>query len=139
MCECLSCLRNQNNQTVRQSNNQMMNEIPATVYILDRPYKLKIEPDDEQFLRGAARLIDSQAKNYGKMYAFGDRQDLLAMVALTQITQLLKLKDKQQFRDTRLEDRLIEINRLLENRTIGVTDNRIASNAGYSQRRRSKS
>ena len=91
-----------------------MNEIPATVYILDRRYKLKIAPNDEQFLRRAAELIDSQAKSYGKMYAYGDHQDLLAMVGLTQMTQLLKLQDRQQFRDTKLEGRLTEINRLLD-------------------------
>ena len=91
-----------------------MNEIPATVYILDRPYKLKVKPDDEHFLRRAAELIDSQAKSYGRMYAYNDRQDLLAMVALTQITQLLELQDRQQFRDTRLEGRLTDINQLLD-------------------------
>ncbi len=93
-----------------------MNDIPATVHILDRPYKLRISPDDEQYLRRAAELIDSQSKSYGKMYAYNDRQDLLAMVALTQITRLLKLEGRQQFRDTKLETRLSDINRLLDKR-----------------------
>ena len=93
-----------------------MNEIPATVHILDRPYKLKINADDEYFLRRAAGLVDEQAKSYGKMYAYNDRQDLLAMVALTQITRLLKLQDRQQFRDTKLETRLTDINQLLDKR-----------------------
>ena len=96
------------------STNKEMNEIPATVHILNRPYRLKTNTDEEHFLRRAAELIDSQAKSYGRMYAYGDGQDLLAMVALTQITQLLKLQDKQLFRDTRLEGRLTEINRLLD-------------------------
>lgn len=91
-----------------------MNELPATVKILDRPYKLKVKPEAEQYLRKAAELIDSQAKSYGKMYAYNDRQDLLAMVALTQITQLLEIQDRQQFRDTKLETRLTEINQLLD-------------------------
>jgi cell division protein ZapA (FtsZ GTPase activity inhibitor) len=91
-----------------------MSELPATIHILDRPYKMRINADDEQFLREAGVLIDSQAKEYAKMYAYNDRQDLLAMVALTQITQLLKLQHKQQFRDTRLEGRLTEINQLLD-------------------------
>ena len=91
-----------------------MSELPATIHILDRPYKMRINADDEQFLREAGVLIDSQAKEYAKMYAYNDRQDLLAMVALTQITQLLKLQHKQQFRDTRLEGRLTEINKLLD-------------------------
>ena len=91
-----------------------MSELPATIHILDRPYKMRINADDEQFQREAGVLIDSQAKEYAKMYAYNDRQDLLAMVALTQITQLLKLQHKQQFRDTRLEGRLTEINQLLD-------------------------
>ena len=91
-----------------------MSELPATIHILDRPYKMRINADDEQFLREAGVLIDSQAKEYAKMYAYNDRQDLLAMVALTRITQLLKLQHKQQFRDTRLEGRLTEINQLLD-------------------------
>ena len=91
-----------------------MNELPATIHILDRPYNMRINADDEQFLRETGAWIDSQAKEYAKMYAYNDRQDLLAMVALTQITQLLKLQHKQQFRDTRLEGKLTEINQLLD-------------------------
>lgn len=84
------------------------------MYILDRPYKLKVRPDDEHFLRKAAESIDSQARSYGKMYAYNDRQDLLAMVALTQITQLLELQDRLQYKDTKLASRLTDINELLD-------------------------
>lgn len=91
-----------------------MNEIPATVYILDRPYKLKVGPDNEQFLRQAASRIDSQARGYGKLYAYNDRQDLLAMVALTQVTELLQLQNREQFVDSELGARLTEINNLLD-------------------------
>ena len=99
-----------------------MNEQSVTVRILDRPYKLKITPSDEQFLREAATLIDSQAREYAKLYAYNDRQDLLAMVSLTQITQLLKLQDRQRYRDTRLEGRLTEINNLLAEQMMKVAD-----------------
>lgn len=92
-----------------------MNDQPATVHILDRPYKLKVSSDHEQFLRKAARQIDEQARSFGKKYAHQDGQDLLAMVALTQITQLLELQDKMQFKDTKLETRLTEIKELLDN------------------------
>lgn len=91
-----------------------MNEIPATVHILDRPYKLKVKPDDEQYLRQAAEFIDTQARNYGKKYAYNDRQDLLAMVALTQITQLIQQNDRLQFAETKLASRLDDILKLLE-------------------------
>jgi cell division protein ZapA (FtsZ GTPase activity inhibitor) len=95
-----------------------MNELPATLYILDRPYKLKVRPDDEHFLRKAAETIDSQARSYGKMYAYNDRQDLLAMVALTQITQLLELQDRLQYKDTKLASRLTDINELLDTKVV---------------------
>jgi len=91
-----------------------MSELPATIHILDRPYRMKINADDEQYLREAGALIDSEAKGYAKMYAYNDRQDLLAMVALSQITRLLKLQHQLQFRDTRLEERLTDINQLLD-------------------------
>ena len=48
------------------------------------------------------------------MYAYNDRQDLLAMVALTQITQLLRLQDREQFMDKELEARLTNINTMLD-------------------------
>lgn len=100
----------------KQTGTGNMETLSATVRILDRPYKLKINPRDEEFLRKAAEMIDSQAREYAQRYAYTDRQDLLAMVSLTQITQLLKLQHKQQFRDTKLENRLTEINQLLAER-----------------------
>jgi len=91
-----------------------MNELPATVFILDRPYKLKIDAATEQYLRQAANLIDEQARTYGKMYGHKDRQDLLAMVALTQITKLLQIENKEQYRGEELDGRLAEIEQLLD-------------------------
>lgn len=91
-----------------------MNEIPATVMILDRPYKLKVRPEDEQYLRKAAAFIDSQARNYGKKYAYNDRQDLLAMVALAQVSQVFQQQDRKQFVDDKLASRLEDINQLLD-------------------------
>jgi len=81
---------------------------------MERPYRMRINAEDEQYLRQAAALIDSQANSYAKRYAYNDRQDLLAMVALTQVTQFLKLQTTHRCEDTQLEERLTEINRLLD-------------------------
>ena len=94
-----------------------MDELPVTVTILDRKYKMKVGSADEQYLREAAELTDRQAKNYGKMYAHQDGQDLLAMVSLTQISRLLKLQAGRQFEDTQLESRLAAIDKLLDSRS----------------------
>ena len=90
-----------------------MNEVSVTVNILDRKYKLRINPTEEEYLRKAAELIDSQARKYGKVYTYQDHESLLAMVALTQITQLTKIQDGLQFKDTELMDKLSAINQLL--------------------------
>ena len=91
-----------------------MDTVSASVSILGRTYKLRVASDDEEALRKAAEAIETQAKNYGKMYAYNDHQDLLAMVALTQITQLTKIQDSLRFKDTDLAQRLQSIDSVLE-------------------------
>lgn len=86
----------------------------VTVTILDRTYPLKIERTKEAALRRAAELIDTQARAYGKRFAAKDRQDLLAMVALTQITELFQMQDSLTFKDKELIDRLTELDSALE-------------------------
>ncbi len=92
----------------------MMETISASVNILGRTYKLRVSKEDEAALRKAAEAIDNQAKQYGNMYAYNDHQDLLAMVALTQITQLTKIQDSLRFKDTDLAQRLQSIDSVLD-------------------------
>lgn len=91
-----------------------MEKLPVTVNILDRDYKLTIASDDEASLRKAAKLIDTQARNYGKQYGFRDHQDLVAMVALGQITELIKLEERLKFNDKELIEKLTDINTVLD-------------------------
>ena len=91
-----------------------METISASVSILGRTYKLRVAKEDEAALRKAAEAIETQAKQYGNMYAYNDHQDLLAMVALTQITQLTKIQDSLRFKDTDLAQRLQSIDSVLE-------------------------
>lgn len=90
-----------------------MEQVAVTVTILGRKYKLRISEAEEPYLTKAAEMIDSQAKSYGKLYAYQDHQDLLAMVALTQITQLAKLQDGSQLDNPDVTDRLTAIDDLL--------------------------
>jgi cell division protein ZapA (FtsZ GTPase activity inhibitor) len=91
-----------------------MDTLSVTVNILGRKYKLKVNGSEEQYLRKAAEMIDQQAKQYGKVYAQQDGQDLLAMAALTQITNLVKNQERQEYLDTGLEQRLVAIDALLD-------------------------
>ncbi len=91
-----------------------METVAASVSILGRTYKLRVAAEDEEALRKAADAIDTQAKNYGNMYAYNDHQDLLAMVALTQITQLTKIQNSLRYKDTDLAQKLQSIDSVLD-------------------------
>ena len=91
-----------------------METVQVSVNILGRTYRLRVAASDEAALRKAAESIESQAKQYGNMYAYNDHQDLLAMVALTQITQLTKMQESLRFKDTDLAQRLMSIDQVLE-------------------------
>ena len=89
-----------------------MENVSVTVTILERSYKLTIAPQEETHLRDAAALIDAQAKMFKKQYGHRDNQDLLAMVALAQVTELMK---SLKFKDNELIEKLAEIDSMLNN------------------------
>ncbi len=91
-----------------------METVAVSVNILGRTYRLRVAPSDEEALRKAAQAIESQSKQYGNMYAYNDHQDLLAMVALTQITQLTKMQDSLRYKDTDMAERLQSIDSILD-------------------------
>lgn len=91
-----------------------METVAASVNILGRTYKLRVSAGDEAPLRKAAEMIDGQAKSYGRQYAYNDHQDLLAMVALTQITQLIKMQGQLEYKDTDLAQKLQSIDSILD-------------------------
>lgn len=90
-----------------------MNEIPITVNICERPYKLMVKPDDEPLVREAARKINEGLRNYAQNYAFKDNQDLLSMVALQYTLNALKNEKELSYRDRELAGQLQQINRTL--------------------------
>lgn len=92
-----------------------MENVSVTVNILERSYKLTIAPQEETYLRNAAALIDAQAKMFKKQYGHRDNQDLLAMVALAQVTELIKTQDSLKFKDNELIEKLAEIDSMLNN------------------------
>lgn len=91
-----------------------MDTVAASVNILGRTYRLRVAPGDEPALRKAASDIDEKARAFGQTYSYNDHQDLLAMVALTQVTQLNKIQSSLQFKDTDLASRLATIDSVLE-------------------------
>ena len=91
-----------------------MGQFSITVNMADRPYKLKIERDTEERVRKAVNLINKKIKEYSDSYSFKDKQDLLAMLVLQHTNDLIALKEEKEFMNTDLQNKLVELNELLE-------------------------
>ncbi len=90
-----------------------MEEFTISVNIADRPYRLTIKREEEEVIRKAATKINDKVKNYSANYAFNDKQDLLAMVALEEATIALNKEKRLSDIDDSLLDELNEIDRVL--------------------------
>lgn len=90
-----------------------MEEFTISVNIADRPYRLTINREEEEVIRKAASLINDKVKNYSANYAFNDKQDLLAMVALEEATNALNSSSKLSDIDNSVISDLKDIDSLL--------------------------
>ena len=90
-----------------------MTEITITVKIADRPYRLTIKNEEEEIIRKAAEEINKSVKKYSDNYAFKDKQDLLAMVALQNRTSVLRTENISEIKNKRLTDKIKEIDKVL--------------------------
>lgn len=59
------------------------------VTICDRPYRLKVRPEEEEHVRKAARTIAEKIKELQSQFAGSDKQDYLAMLLLTAMVEQL--------------------------------------------------
>ncbi len=90
-----------------------MEEISITVRIADRQYKLTIEKEEEEVFRKATKLLAEKLMEYAQNYAFKDKQDLMALVALQYTSSSLKFEEQASFKDNELLKRLSEIDNAL--------------------------
>ncbi len=84
------------------------------VVIAGRPYPMSIEPGQEEVVRKAANLVNESLKDYAHRFQFTDQQDLLAMVALQFANDSIELESQKSFREQEMEQKLTEIDQLLE-------------------------
>lgn len=92
----------------------MSDMLSITVTISDRPYKLVVKPTEEVLFREAAQRINDRLQAYSKSYAFKDRQDLLAMVALQYTFNALKSEQIESYKDRELLQKLNDIDKTLD-------------------------
>jgi cell division protein ZapA len=91
----------------------MADELPITITLEGRPYRLTINRNEEETIRKAAKLIEGQIIHYAKNYRYNDKQDLLAMVALHFATIAIHAQNEASFATNSLAPALIEIDSIM--------------------------
>ena len=90
-----------------------MGQFSISITVADRPYKLTIDKESEEMFRRAAKLVDDRIKTYSNNYAYKDKQDLIAMVALEHTIYYLQNERTINEKDTTLAKKLNEIDTAL--------------------------
>lgn len=90
----------------------MDDKLSIRVNVAERFYPLRIDRNDEERIRLAARSINEKISQYKQRYADKDVQDFLAMAALQYVIKLLELENQHD--DTIVVEAVKELNRKLE-------------------------
>lgn len=83
-----------------------MGEISIKINIADRVYPLKVEMQEEEQIRKAAKTINEHMRSLQQTYDVRDKQDLLSMSLLHYATTALKYDDKKIIEDNGLSEQL---------------------------------
>ncbi|MDA9555180.1 cell division protein ZapA [Pelobium sp.] len=90
-----------------------MGEISIKINIADRVYPLKINMEEEEIVRRAAKLINDRIKEYQENYAVKDKQDLLSMCVLHYASASIKAEKKASNEDTDVAEKVYQLDSLL--------------------------
>ena len=85
----------------------MDEKLSIKVNLAERYYPLKIEKDDEEKIRRAARLINEKVLQYKQKYADKDTQDFLAMAALQFVIKVIEAESEMDL--TPFEEKVKEV------------------------------
>lgn len=89
--------------------------ININVIVADRPYRLKIKPQEEETVRQAAKSINDKLKEFSSQYGAKDKQDYLAMVTILFAVEALNARKKHVVEDPAVTEKLAALNTLLDN------------------------
>ena len=90
----------------------MDDKLSIRVNVADRYYPLKVESENEERIRKAARMINEKVLQYKQRYLDKDVQDFLAMAALQFVTRIIETENKTDI--SPLEQKVQELNEELE-------------------------
>jgi cell division protein ZapA len=74
----------------------MDDKLSIRVNVADRYYPLKVEGENEERIRRAARLINEKVLQYKQRYVDKDTQDFLAMAALQYVIRLMEIEEREE-------------------------------------------
>ncbi|MFO7621050.1 MAG: cell division protein ZapA [Bacteroidales bacterium] len=72
----------------------MDDKLSIRVNVADRYYPLKVERENEEKIRKAARMINEKVLQYKQRYSDKDVQDFLAMASLQYVIKLTEDEEK---------------------------------------------
>ena len=91
----------------------MQDMIAINILIGDRSYRIKVNPQDEQEVRKAVKLINDKVLEYKHEFAGKDMQDYIAMVLLWYATQ--RIDDTNNHKQSpELENKLHDMENTLD-------------------------
>ena len=85
----------------------MDDKLSIRVNVADRYYPLKVERENEEKIRKAARMINEKVLQYKQRYTDKDVQDFLAMAALQYVIKLTE--EEERLENDYLPDALREL------------------------------
>ncbi|HZH54533.1 MAG TPA: cell division protein ZapA [Sphingobacteriaceae bacterium] len=91
-----------------------MGEISIKINIADRIYPLRVDMQEEEIIRQAAKLINERIKEFQENYAVRDKQDLLSMCVLHYATGMIKAERKSGDDGAEVANKIGELDQLLE-------------------------
>lgn len=89
-----------------------MDKLSIKIKIADREYPMKVEPDEEERIRRAGKIVNEKIKLFKSQFGIDDKQDLLAMVAFDALVEKLKSKSGE-VSDDLLKEKLAGLNNLI--------------------------
>ncbi len=100
----------------------MDDKLSIRVNVADRYYPLKVERENEEKIRKAARMINEKVLQYRQRYSDKDVQDFLAMAALQYVIKLAEDEDKlnDDYIPEALKELIRKIDEVLEQKSDSV-------------------
>ncbi len=90
-----------------------MGEISIKINIADRVYPLKVNMEEEEIVRRAAKMINDRIKEYQENYAVKDKQDLLSMAVLHYATATLNSEKKGMEKESEVAEKVYKLDEML--------------------------